>query len=384
MLNMADPIYFFFLAKCLMFWGMAYVPSASVVRKLLMLLIAGSCLIAVRSPLLKWFPGGVGGEYVIGWMLHASRLLCLVELDPPKTWSTTQKWTWSWNLLFSTRFGVTNPPPFNKKDPAYVPSRSRLFFERLWDLLWTGAVVWVLQTTDPLGVNSSDIPDATGLFTRLGHISQRELLVRIYLAGSSYVTQYLSLRAFHSLFSCVGLLCGQDSTQWPTLFGDLAEAYTLRRYYSAFWHYCMRKPFTSHSILFCNKILRLPRDGQLTRYMVLATSFMLSCIMHIICEAGMERCTFFPTLKYYVLVILAITAEDFIIRTYKWSQKALGAGDPPQKKVFEKVNPTPSEPRLKHGRPSSPLLTIGYAWVFCFHTWAASTAIFESFTRCFA
>lgn len=229
---MMDPILLFFLANALLFYGLAYVPPTSKARILLFLLIIPCCLISVRSKTSSYIPSGVGREYIIGFILHANHWLNLAKLEPTPNWSASTTNVWALNQVIGARWGIAWAPPFHKKNPSYVPSRLTFIFTRLWDLLWTSAIIWFLRTY-PLNTERIDYLEVpNGFLTRLGDLTEREVIIRVHASLTGYLTQYCSIRACHSLASCVGVLCGQDPKQWPPLFGSIADAYTIRGYFA--------------------------------------------------------------------------------------------------------------------------------------------------------
>jgi hypothetical protein len=68
-------------------------------------------------------------------------------------------------------------------------------------------------------------------------ITQRELVVRLWAVFDLVVPDYLILSAYHDFFAVIFIVTGLDeSWEWPPLFGPITEAYTVRRYWSIFWH----------------------------------------------------------------------------------------------------------------------------------------------------
>lgn len=91
-------------------------------------------------------PAHVANEHIIGTMFHASTLLCLANHSPSPTATRSAKNHWVLNLYTDGRWGVSYIPPFSGKDKTYVPSRRRLFLQRLWDFTWTCGLIYLMQT----------------------------------------------------------------------------------------------------------------------------------------------------------------------------------------------------------------------------------------------
>ena len=216
------------VANFLLFHGLTSVPRSSWLRPLLLLPICGCCFLAARSSLIRMVPGGVGIEYAIGSVLQASNFLCLANLGPGEGWTAAQKWSWGWSQVFSPRWGVARPGMGFK---GRVPSRKCLFVWRAWDAVWTLGIIWAIEKLRVETFPRDFLRVPNGFVGRLGEVDRREAVVRMWVAVDAYVVQYCSLRACHSIVTCVGMLCGQDPKLWPPLFGDIREAYTLRRWF---------------------------------------------------------------------------------------------------------------------------------------------------------
>ena len=136
-----------------------------------------------------------------------------------------------------------------------------------------------------------------------------------------------------------------------------SEKLTVDRY---FWHHLMRKAFTSHAVFFVNNVLRLPRNSQISRYLIIMLTFMISAGLHIVSGIAPVRCAFYAQTRYYFSIAATIMLEDAVIWVYKSAVKDAAT--------------KPDDPRtmLWH--------LIGYSWVAFFHTWSISKFIFQSYT----
>ena len=229
---MIDTVLPFALAHVLMGYGMVYVRPSSYWRPIIVFLILVCCHIANSSSVAALVPGAIGHEYIVGFVIHASNFICVHQLHPPAQSTITQKNNFAANQVFNGRWNIAYIPPFCSKDKAYVPSRQSLFLHRLWDLVWTSSIICVLQTYR-LNITEEDIVDGpNSILRRLDDVTAREWVIRVYMLIWGNGIPYCSLRAAHSLLSCLSLVCGDTPERWPPLFGSLADAYTVRRYYS--------------------------------------------------------------------------------------------------------------------------------------------------------
>lgn len=229
---MIDSILPFALAHLALGYGMAYTPPTSPQRPALLMLIVVCCLVSVRSTTAHRVPAQVGNEYVIGFILHASNLLCFARLSPPPHSSPSTRRLFAINQVFDGRWATLNTPPFSYKTKSYVPTRFTLFFHRLWDFTWTAALIYILQKYR-LYVDEEDfLTVPNGFLHRLSDVTLREAIVRFYMLILGTVVPYCGLRAAHSILSCLAIACGDTPNRWPPLFGSFADAYTVRRWYA--------------------------------------------------------------------------------------------------------------------------------------------------------
>ncbi|MCJ1393532.1 hypothetical protein MMC18_006407 [Xylographa bjoerkii] len=393
-----DSILPFFGAHILLAIGLGYTKPSSTVRSLILLLIIACCLISVRSTVSKSIPGEVGGEYVVGFIFHASHFLCLAKLVPPPKSTDRGRWTWSINQLFEARWGIspkilpswpkrskkaipsvasneqdslvvnsfdkdTKTAPLSTGPDSYkclIPSTQAFLLGRTWDLVWTVSVVWLLKSNKLL-ISPDDItsvPD--GFIRRLTDVTPREAFIRIYFTFLGWVLPYCTLRAGHSLAGCLSVLCGDLPERWPPLFGSIGAAYTVRRFYALFWHHLMRKAFTSHAVFIVNRVLHLPRNNAASRYLIIILTFLISAGLHVAAGIAPFRCAVYAQTRYYFSIAAAIILEDAVIWLYrsKSSDSVLQVDDP--RRTLWRL--------------------LGYSWVAFFHVWSISKFIFGSFS----
>ena len=225
----------FLVSHALLFYGLGYTSVHSVQRYFLAALIVVSCVISARSTIAQTIPGLVGGEYSIGFAFHASHYLLLARLSPPfpASASPSGRRAWSFDQIFTARWGVAYIPPFDRAQPSRVPTRGNFLLSRLWDLAWTAGLIYLYHTYTLQVVleDFTTVPD--GFLHRLHDLSARELVIRLYVNFGGMMEVYCALRGLYSLASLVGVALFADApARWPPLFGRLADAYSLRRYYS--------------------------------------------------------------------------------------------------------------------------------------------------------
>ena len=152
----------------------------------------------------------------------------------------------------------------------------------------------------------------------------------------------------------------------------------------------MRKAFTSHAALLVNGVLRLPRKSQVTRYLIIFTTFMLSALLHTLANPGYEQCSAYPQVRYYLSIVCAIALEDVVISTYQsWTRSS---AEPPSQRAAhgKEVSDSERSPGMPNGKkifsaqnafpngaaPGFWWKLVGFSWVMCFEGWATSKLMY--------
>lgn len=68
--------------------------------------------------------------------------------------------------------------------------------------------------------------------------------------------------------------------EWPYFFGDLRDAYTVRRFWGRTWHQLLRRLLISHAKWVAQDLLRLKPRAQQSVYVQLVTGFFISGLIH--------------------------------------------------------------------------------------------------------
>jgi hypothetical protein len=250
-------------------------------------------------------------------------------------------------------------PPFSHDAPKYISSKLSFLLSRTLIIFRYFALLTILSIIEneayyPYLQEGDYNPDKEYLFRRLFDVKKRELLIRLYLPILAFATQYATLSLYDALLSLIAVAAGGDQPgHWPPLFGDIRDAYSLRkswrfvanisfppwsslsislrlylprctstdrmRLYSMFWNSTLRTSFVSHASLITYSTLRMPRGTHVARLTVTALVFLISALMHAIpLKLLGGACAAFPVIHWYFLVAVGITVEDLVVGTVKY------------------------------------------------------------------
>ncbi|KAF2146991.1 uncharacterized protein K452DRAFT_294505 [Aplosporella prunicola CBS 121167] len=120
------------------------------------------------------------------------------------------------------------------------------------------------------------------------NMSSKDIAFRIIGSVSYWFTGFLYVLVVSNLIAIALVATGLSSpSDRPQLFGSVKDSYTLRNFWGVVWHSCLRSCLISHADFVADKILRFPRGTLLSRYTRIFSAFLISGIIHAICERGM-------------------------------------------------------------------------------------------------
>ncbi|KAF8979965.1 membrane bound O-acyl transferase family-domain-containing protein, partial [Cyathus striatus] len=219
---------------------------------------------------------------------------------------------WATALTFNLRGANWNCAVPGLRYPTYS-SRWKFIFSRLQSALIyyiVGDVVGALtRRIPPFQYPPTESLSAHGLGWQA---------VYVVLFWTSMYSRMERAHAFGSaLFVAVGVSEPED---WPSYFGRLSEAKSLRSFWGRSWHQCMRRSLQPQAKFFAQKILRLPQKSLISRYTQLVTCFFLSGLYHATGDWLVQRnpSTVLANICFFTSLGVIIIFEDFFIYIGKW------------------------------------------------------------------
>ena len=134
-----------------------------------------------------------------------------------------------------TRWRVSYVPPervlgFRVERPStrgrFVKIRILKFF-----LLYSGACLWYDPLLTPVFQEDDFSKEKEYLFRRLSEVTAREFKLRLYLCTQHVIPVWLAMNLWLTGVGILAVIMGGKPEDWPPLFGDIAEAYSLKRYW---------------------------------------------------------------------------------------------------------------------------------------------------------
>ncbi|KAK2047298.1 hypothetical protein LZ31DRAFT_610349 [Colletotrichum somersetense] len=143
-------------------------------------------------------------------------------------------------------------------------------------------------------------------------LSLEDVIFRVIGTLSFWISIALLLLVmsnFVALLSVIFGCCGP--VECPPLFGSLTSATSIRQFWGATWHQCLRTGLTGHANLVATSIFRIPRGTTLSVYVRLFLVFLLSGLIHHRSDTavGIERSNA-GSFLFFSLQALGIMVED--------------------------------------------------------------------------
>ncbi|VUC23488.1 unnamed protein product [Clonostachys rosea] len=199
----------------------------------------------------------------------------------------------------------------------------------------------------------------------------RAAVLRLHWVLIQVVPDYLTLSSYHDVLAIIGVTVGlDDPSEWPPMYGNIAEAYTVRELWSSFWHLLIYRSFStfSRSIL---SVMGVSRRHPISRYAHNAFVFFLSGIMHemvpwLLTPDQCMKCGCHHQIWRFVLQVLGMMAEAAVQVVWSKLERWLFRPGVVQARLYVATK-----------------RCLGYVWVLFWLMWVAEQTYFP-FTFCLA
>lgn len=301
--------------------------------------------------------------FVLLWISHIVKLLALDIYVPPSDWRMTyitlfdfqgicaQKrrpkispGTSDMNVTVSKEKGCSETEHPSKK------SRNRTFLLRrlasaMFILLVDQAYTMTYSTLLQLTYADFDASKQSYL-RRIRTITVRETTIRSWLVFNFIWSSWAIFTATHDLLAFAFVAVGIDEPEdWPSLYGSILEAYSMRRFWGKFWHCLVQRSYCTYASFLSQKILRLPPSSFADRTCVNFVVFLISGIVHACITAQLGfTCGYWEDIAFFMMCYAALLVEAGVQR---FASLAFG-GSRPDGWICKLV---------------------GYTWVFGFLFW---------------
>ncbi|RAL04539.1 wax synthase family protein [Aspergillus ibericus CBS 121593] len=156
------------------------------------------------------------------------------------------------------------------------------------------------------------------IFRRLSEVTAEEVVIRLFSTLSAAIGLVCSQGGFYNLFAFTGVLSGFSEPQdWPSFYGSLSDAYSLRRVWSRVWHQCNTHKFRAIARFVVQDVLGfLPRTPA-CQYAQTLMVFAASAVMHLLIDlsAGISISRS-GAVQFFCTQAVGILVEDLVVGIY--------------------------------------------------------------------
>ena len=268
------------------------------------------------------------GFFVLLWVSHIVKLLALDRHVPPSDWRMTYKALFDFRGIGTqkqrTKISLDTPDKnvtvlrekqcSNTTHPS-KGSRTRIFLLRrlasatiilLLDQAYTITYSILLQLT------YADFDPAKQSYLRRIHtVTAREAIIRSWLVLNFIWSSWAIFTVAHDLLAFAFVAFGIDEPEdWPSLYGSISEAYSIRRFWGKFWHHLVQRSYCTYGSLLSQKILRLPPGSFADQTCVNFSVFLISGLVHACITAQLGfTCGYWEDIGFFMMCYAALLVE---------------------------------------------------------------------------
>ena len=273
------------------------------------------------------------GFFILLWISHVVKLSALDTNVPPSNWRMTYKALFDFREIGAPKHRTKSSPgtpdinvtvlreeEYRKTTHPSKRSQNHIFLIRrlasaitilLLDQAYTITYSMLLQLT-----YADFDPSKQSYLRRIQSITVRETTIRSWLVFNFIWSSWAIFTASHDLLAFVFVALGIDEPEdWPSLYGSISEAYSIRSFWGRFWHPLVQRSYCTYGSLLSQKILRLHAGSFADRTCVSFSVFLISGIVHACITAQLGfTCGYWEDIAFFMMCHAALLVEAGVQR----------------------------------------------------------------------
>ncbi|KAI1493660.1 membrane bound O-acyl transferase family-domain-containing protein [Biscogniauxia mediterranea] len=221
----------------------------------------------------------------------------------------------SWRFV-NTPYQVRNVP---RLDAKLRSSRARFLAHTALTIIICYLVLDIMDSSSDAEVTDKFYSlEKIGVFSRIHDVSLEELVMRFFAAVGLCAGLVSFQRGVYSIWAFVCVATGLSTPDdWPPFNGPILHTYSLRYFWSTFWHQINTHRLNVMSYYLLHDMLGLKRGSKLVRYMRIWLIFLISGIWHVAIDfsSGISP-RHSGALRFFSVQPLGIIIEDMILMPY--------------------------------------------------------------------
>ncbi|KAK8075552.1 hypothetical protein PG997_010215 [Apiospora hydei] len=232
-------------------------------------------------------------------------------------------------VFFSWRFVNTPQQVKNlpKHDQRLRMSRSRFLSQAALTIACCYLLLDLMSSSSDPNISAKFFtPDKVGLFSRLAEVSMEELVMRFFAAVGSCAGLIAFQRGVYNVaaFISVGIRLNSPN-DWPPFNGPIRQTYTLRYFWSTFWHQINTHRLSSMAMFLMHNVLHLPRGTILVRYLRIWLIFLFSGVQHVAIDvASGISLQHSGAMRFFWIQPLGLVIEDLFLSLFNGGSQRAG------------------------------------------------------------
>ena len=194
-------------------------------------------------------------------------------------------------------------------------------------------------------------------------ITLHEAILRTAIVVDNHIVMWATVDALHHALAIFFVTTGIDlPEEWPPLFGNIIEAYSIRRWWSRFWHSLVHRMLSGYASFVLCEVLLIREKTTFSHLSHNFLVFLISGAYHgIVYRYSTPQCHDTVAINYYLMQPLGLLIETVVQTAWqKWRRKL----------AFRETLAELISTRL-----------LGYIWVFTWFFWLVPEFAFAHY-RC--
>ncbi|PVH99772.1 hypothetical protein DM02DRAFT_710414 [Periconia macrospinosa] len=212
-----------------------------------------------------------------------------------------------------TRWAVRNTPR------ARITQRKEFLRCAFLKILVSYCVLDLIGSSNDPKIDSCFLTTAKiPLLTRWNDVTAEELTIRSFTVLAAGVSLNCVQGGIYHICALLAVSTGvSDPGEWPPFYGDVGEAYLVRRFWDNFWHQTKSRKFSSIAHYVTHVVAGLPRGTIIGRYTRILVAFTSSGVMHLIDDLASEVSIHESgAMRFFLVQALGVIVDDCIVRIY--------------------------------------------------------------------
>ena len=275
--------------------------------------------------------GGLAGLFILLWTIHMINLLFLDGHIPPE--EARHLDTRLIRILFDYRGyarGLRNVRRRQREQPEVLTWLCQRFVAII--CIVSTFALYILVIQEALDTKQADFaPPKRTILRRIPEATSHEIMIRIWTVFDVFYSNWVILAVVQHALASIRVLLECDEPDYFIAFhGKVTQTYTIRRFWTFFWHKLTERDFAALGRLISHRIAGLQPGTVAARRCEEFNTFLISGVVHAMITVQLGfRCGYMEDIVFFCLNYAAMLAEELVQRTFsphvgRWQNGPVG------------------------------------------------------------